>query len=116
MSLTYETTHTFKPSLQERLDSGELMHFADLMLPMQNFSLDTSWGYEFDTEKRDSNLTFLKFLKQKYGDNNVISSNVNCDRYGQTWDMPGLLGVYVTSAAFEKAHLSVADFEPAATV
>jgi hypothetical protein len=91
-------------TIQGRLDSNEILHFCDMLAPHQNFTLDkNSPSFVYDEDRQQANQNLITFLKSKYGERSVITSSLNYNGEGLLEDVPGLIGVYVTTLAFDVA-------------
>jgi hypothetical protein len=89
-------------SVQSSLDHDEILHFYDMLAPYQAFSLDGE--NTFDSERHKANKNLVEFLQSKYGESNVILSSLNCNGHGHAEDVPGMIGVYVKTLAFEMVN------------
>lgn len=85
------------PTLQERLDSGELVHVTDVAQPAYDSLLPDIRGGQ-DRQRQ------LEGLRQLYGRDNVVTgASFDPETHALKPD-PRWLGVYVTEKAFYSVH------------
>ena len=85
------------PTIQERLDAGELVHVTDVMQPAYDDLMPDIRGGQFRQQQ-------LQELRKQYGRDSVVTGSHYDAETHTTKPDRHWLGVYVTKKAFYSVH------------